>query len=563
VDLGQYDTEAKQVEALRLALSKVQDGFLLVLDNANDEEDIWAFKQTFEGFHWHVLFTSRCDNIMPEQAYKIEHLPPPLAKALFIKYYQVPQNAEEDAKIDQLLRGINYHTLLVEIFAKNAAEAKGITPLDEFIEKLENYGLFLGEDSFVIDSAHTHQHLKKNRATTDEILNALYDFSPIEQAPELRKVLVNFAVLPAQDYTTEFIYLLLTNGEKEEKKKLQQTLKALNSKGWLSQTQGQYRMNPLIQELSRKKNQPTLATDSETLLTRLNALLANDGAVFLHLRLPQAEPLVRPIAHLTKCLVAYPSLALASCSFKAGLYYRSVGDPVAELQSYLNYQGPIQALRQANPNNLAYERELALSHSLLGDFYLRLGDAKKAEENYSEGLRIFRKLASLDEQNSRWQQDLATSLSKMGDFYLRLGDAKKAEENYSEGLRINRKLASLDEQNTSWQQDLATSLSKMGDFYLNQGEAQEALNHYIEAKTFHEALLGIDESSVQYLFDYALDFLRIGNVFRTVGMAQEAVPILQNAQQLLQQLVTQIPEEVNFKEHLELVNEWLKEINPT
>jgi len=605
VDLANFETEEKQLAALKHALSKVQNDFLLVLDNANNKDDIWAFKQEFEGFHWHVLFTSRCEDIMAEQTYRIGTLPPPLAKALFIQYYNLPVNLDLEDKVEKIVHALNYHTLLVEIFAKNAAKAKGITSLDEFMDKLKEEGLFMGEDSFEISTDHTNQHQKRSQASTDDILNKLYDFSPFEENESLRKVLLNFAILPAQDFPIDFIYLLMTNGEKEEKKKLQVLLETLNNQGWLSQTQGSYRMNPLIQELSRNKNAKRLAAETEELLVRLNIFLQNDGSVF-RLSSQVLQAIITLIPAIGRNLKNSPSMTMASLFFKEALFSRITANAVNEAEGLKHYSKTIEKLLAKKKDDPDLNRERALALSLWGDFYLRLGDARKAEENYSQGLIINRNLAALDEGNTRWQQDLATSLSKMGDFYLRLGDARKAEENYSEALRMRRNLAALDEGNTSWQQDLATSLSKMGDFYLRLGDARKAEENYsedlkisrnlaaldegntrwqqdlatslskmgdfylrlgdmdgfekfIEAKTIHEALLEKEPENIQYLFDYALDFLRIGNVLK-MAQHENARLTLQSGRDILQSLCQKVPDDVNFKEHLELVEGWLKEM---
>jgi tetratricopeptide (TPR) repeat protein len=106
---------------------------------------------------------------------------------------------------------------------------------------------------------------------------------------------------------------------------------------------------------------------------------------------------------------------------------------------------------------------------------------------------------------------------------------------------------------------LATSLSKLGDFFMQQGLAKEAVDHYSEAKTLHEALLEVDRSSIQYLFDYALIIMRLGRVFRMAGLKTEAFDYFRHAQLFLRQLVEQLPGEINFKNHLDMVDQWLEE----
>ncbi len=252
VDLTGRD-EAQQLVALRHALSQVHDDFLLVLDNANDEDDIRVFKQEFAGFHWHVLITSRCQGVLEkEQELPISHLPPPLAKELFEKYYK-EDNPDFDALLDRLLNAIGYHTLLVELFAKNLHEASEHgTTLADILQKLEKQGLYLGEDSFRIQTPYTG-YVEKAAATTDDILDILYDFSQLSE--EQRYLLVNLALLPAEGYTMKFMIELLAP---TDRKAFHYILKGMHHKGWLSGTEKTYRLSPVVQELVLKKNAETL-----------------------------------------------------------------------------------------------------------------------------------------------------------------------------------------------------------------------------------------------------------------------------------------------------------------
>ena len=154
---------------------------MLVLDNANDDEDIRVFRQNFEGFHWHVLITSRCQGVLDkEQELPITHLPPPLAKALFMRYYQ-EDSPEFETLLDKLLEAIRYNTLLVEIFAKNMCESAELgIKMAVFLQKLEKEGLHLGKHSFEIKTDYAIA-VKQNATYTDQILDALYDFGKLNE----------------------------------------------------------------------------------------------------------------------------------------------------------------------------------------------------------------------------------------------------------------------------------------------------------------------------------------------------------------------------------------------
>ncbi len=336
VDLTGLD-EAQQLAALRHALKKVHDDFLLVLDNANDADDIRVFKQEFAGFHWHVLITSRCQGVLEkEQELPITHLPPPLAKELFEKYYR-EDSPDFDALLDRLLEAIRYHTLLVELFSKNLKEASelGMT-LSTFLQKLETEGLYLGEGSFEIQTPYTG-FVQKPAANTDEILDILYDFSTLSEAQ--RYLLVNLALLPAENYTLLFLIDVMAP---EDTKAFRATVKSLYQKGWLSGAEKTYRLSPVVQGLVLKKNQATLPADAEALLSRLAEKMENDGANFTHLRLPEAAPFARLASTLTQHLLQAPTYELAALNFNAGIYFENTGDVVQAKQAFEKY-GEISA----------------------------------------------------------------------------------------------------------------------------------------------------------------------------------------------------------------------------
>ncbi len=506
VDLSGLD-EAQQIKALKLGLKQVHDNFLLVLDNANNEFDIKAFRQEFEGFHWHVLFTSRCQGVIEKELeLHIEYLPPPLAKELFERYYK-EDNADFDQTLDAVLKAIQYHTLLTEVFAKNLKKAKKLS-LKEFLTKLETEGLFLGEDNFEID--HTYSAAKKkNIASTDEILNILYDFSKLEE--EERLLLIRMALLPAETYEIDYIENLFTNGSKEQSNGLTKLLADLYHSGWTGGTEDEnYRLSPVIQKLVLNKHKKTLGSDAELLLDKLNELLENDGSVFKNLTGQQATYFTRLIPAIGKALKNHQSLALSNLYYNNALSAKILGDRVVEQIALKYFAETIDLLLSIDADNKRYLRAKALSNSLLGDFYLRLGDAKKAEENYSHSLSIFRNLTALDEGNTRWQQDLATSLSIMGDFYI---------------------------------------LSE---------KVEEAMKALAEAKTLHEKLLEQEPDNVNYLFDYALDFLRIGMLFKQYQQ-NNYKEILANGETILKQLCEKVPNDVNYKKHLEMVERLINE----
>ena len=89
---------------------------LLVIDNANDSEDILNNKNTIESFGWKVLFTSRSKpsgtTIIP-----VEELDPDDARELFCRFYK---REIDDEVLTKLLAHIEYHTLLTRASGKGS-----------------------------------------------------------------------------------------------------------------------------------------------------------------------------------------------------------------------------------------------------------------------------------------------------------------------------------------------------------------------------------------------------------------------------------------------------------
>lgn len=266
--------EADQIVALKTAISNMEGDFLLVLDNANDEGHIMEFLQQFRGFKWNVLITSRSREVLDfkDNEMHLEHLSPVEAKALFLEYYR-EASEDFDQLLDRFLEGLNYHTLLIEVFAKNLKEASELRMnLKGFIEELDAKGLILDENNnFDIRSSWTG-NVKKKAATTNDILEILYDFTKLSE--EDRLFLVNMSLLPSENYTMQFLLELF---EPEKIRTFGDALKDLYRKGWIGGVDGGdkplYRLSPVIQSLVHAKNRNTLWEDGQALFLRLKELL--------------------------------------------------------------------------------------------------------------------------------------------------------------------------------------------------------------------------------------------------------------------------------------------------
>ncbi|WP_221225621.1 tetratricopeptide repeat protein, partial [Runella defluvii] len=425
--------EDQQLDALKRALAAVEHNMLLVLDNANDPDDIRVFKQHFGGFHWHVLLTSRCAGVLDKhQELPIVHLPPPLAKALFTKYYH-EDSPDFEALLDRLLLALQYHTLSVEIFAKNMAilASRGET-LADLVKRLETEGLFLGKRSFSITTDYT-DFTRIEARNSDDILDRFYNFAKLTE--DARFWLVQMALLPPEEYKFTFLCSLFGQDAIQF-----DDLHALAQRGWLTQTAQGFKISPVIQAIALRKNQTTLGTDAQALLDKLNYILEADADNLLNISLTEAAPYVQPVAHLSKCLREHPSWDIGSYNFSAGIYYNNTGDLVEARKCYDNYQTIYQQLLAQDPETLSYKNGLAISYSKLGGIYEATGDWKNALLNYQERNKIGKEIYESSPENLSYKNGLAISYSKLGGIYEQTGDWKNALLNYQEQLRIFKEI---------------------------------------------------------------------------------------------------------------------------
>ena len=391
VDLAGLDAK-DQLIVLKRSIADIRDEFLLVLDNANDETEIEKFKKEFAGFHWHVLITSRCNGVLDEgQELTIDHLPPPLAKALFERNYK-ENTPEFDTLLNRLLEALQYHTLSIELFSKNMRllRERGET-LADFLKQLETEGLFLGKRSFTVVTDYTYNTRIEAR-TSDEILNRFYDSAKLDE--EKRYWLVNMALLPAEDYSFLFLCELFDQDKFEF-----QELHKLAKTGWLSKSETGFKISPVIQQLALSKNAETLGDDAYDLLMKLNQILENDAYDLLNIELADAAPYVRPVTFLSRALKRHPDWNIANYNYNSGLYFRNVGDFLSARLCYENYGDIFRTLLKDDPKNSGYLNGVAVSYENIGRIYQNTGNPQKALENFEEYNRLAKIITTTDPTN--------------------------------------------------------------------------------------------------------------------------------------------------------------------
>ena len=225
----QTDTLAQQRDKLLRGMANLNKPCLLVIDNANEVEDLernYLLLRSCSNFH--LLLTSRITEFEQAQFYPIAGLPEDKALQLFEKLYKKPLNEGEKSIFSNIYQAIGGNTLVVEVLAKNLYlfnRLKQQYSLADLLQDLQSKGLLaLSHTQAVTVGYQAKAVLRKEKP--EDIIAAMYDLSDLTRAETA--LLSVFAVLPAESIGFETVENLLPNTENLEKNAL-----SLAQRGWI------------------------------------------------------------------------------------------------------------------------------------------------------------------------------------------------------------------------------------------------------------------------------------------------------------------------------------------
>ena len=255
LDPKSYETEGAAM-VLR-ALKNLEGQKLLILDNANDADELLNWRNRLQSAGCHVLVTSRA-TLDGWDPIRVDELSVDEARALFRKHAKLDETQADDATIDRILQKIERHTLLTELLAKSAEKSR--ISLAELENRLANTD-FLSDEALSRRAIDTGQHGQsvEDRAKQAK-LDAYLDFIFEEMTvlPEGQKnALRAFALLPPAIFFEEAFLeknLFDTLGLPFQLDDIERLVQA----GWLvgpgqDASVVQYAMHPLVGRLVFRK----------------------------------------------------------------------------------------------------------------------------------------------------------------------------------------------------------------------------------------------------------------------------------------------------------------------
>jgi len=359
---------------LLIFLHEIDGNNLLIIDNANNLQNLLNVKRNIETLRWKVIITSRTEppgyNNIP-----VDKLDKKDAKILFDRYYK---RDYKDELLDKLLEKIEYHTLLTELLAKAANENPDLDlpKLCDILDKKD-----LSADELQIDIVTEHELDKENRLKMIQLykyINKIFDATVSKLKNEEKQYLRYFAVLPSQfiEFTDLLDYFQIN---KKDKTRFGNTLNLLYRKGWLIREKNTYKAHSLIQTIAREKLQPNIK-NCEVLIDTFKWKLyteAGDNPLNKKEFVPYAEILLKTIKT--------ENTEIATLSNNLSIIFRDFGNYKKALE--YNMKAIEIEEKVLEPNH----PDLATSYSNIAATYSDLGDYEKALEYNLKVIEIYKK----------------------------------------------------------------------------------------------------------------------------------------------------------------------------
>jgi tetratricopeptide (TPR) repeat protein len=504
----------QRLEILLQAMANLKKPCLLVLDNANELDDLEAHYQRLRRCsNFHLLLTTRITEFGQAETCRIEGLPEGEALELFRKYYpKFPPGEEEIFK--QIRSAVGGNTLVVELLAKNLAllnRLKTRYSLADLLADLQGRGLLQLTQSQEVRTDYQSKTGQMRSAKPEDIIAAMYDLTDL--LAEETALLSVFAVLPAESIPFATLEALLPGTPD-----LDTHLLALAQKGWLSMENkpsessdgsksspddapdSHFKCSPVVQEVTRRKN-PRLRKDCQPLVDALIEKLRYEGGTghFLNATYDEALLFARYAEAVSDAFLEQPDSGLSILGERIGNYHITTGNIERGLFFFEKIIQNYEALLAAEPNNPDFKNGLAISYEKLGDTHTALGNLDKALTYFEDETTLFEELYASYPQNVGFKNGLAISYSKLGDTHTALGNLDKALTYFEERSRLGKELYASYPQNVGFKNGLAISYAKLGEFSRDQlKDPNKARTYFQQAESLWVELVRDAPQYVQF-----------------------------------------------------------------
>jgi tetratricopeptide (TPR) repeat protein len=496
------DPPIKQFEKVIAALGDKKGRNLLMIDNASATAASYL-GQLSQLDNWRILLTSR-DNIQNCTPFKLDVLKPKEAADLFNRIYG---KSVYDDILPQILRGIGYHTLTIELIAAYARE-KNLS-IEALQAELNKRGLRNLDDYDVTVP-------KSDRIQS---LNAhLRDTFFLDLSDDEKDIMRYLSILPpdgADIVTSLMSKEKLSNyfGKNDNFVAFHNVLKGLVKLHWVIERKGAFALHPVIQETTYLQLKPDVENCAVLIKNIIDWFKPDEAA---------HEPIINraPFASLGESILkgVYKTdenfkegdLNVAMLAAWLDNLFRDLG------QNYKSLDYSLKALAIWDKVLPTDHPDLASSYNNLAETYRALGQNDKSLEYNQKTLVIREKVLPSDHPN------LAQSYNNLAVTYGALGQHDKRLEYNQKALNIWDKVLPTDHP------DLASSYNNLAETYRALGENNKSLEYNQKALNIREKVLPPDHPNLAISYNnLALTFGAIGQNDKNLEYNRKALVILE------------------------------------
>ncbi len=549
----------QRLDVLIMAMASLPKPCLLVIDNANDLEDLRQFLPHLQRCsNFHILFTTRINYFPQLASYKIEPLTQDQALQVFKAHYPAFE-PQEEALFYEIYASVQGNTLVLELLAKNLHNFNNKLKKNYLLADLRRdleQGLLQLSKSSAVDIRYQAQGTGLRHEKIEVIIAAMYDL--VDLSPAEIQMLSIFAVLPAESIPFESLEALSLGLDG-----LDFTLRVLAQKGWLdyNEAAAAFKCSPVIQEVVRVKNK-NLLEDCRGLIDGLIDRLKYEGDIGYLLNSNYSEAILW--ARWATAVVGMPWSADNSIGILCeclGYYQRTTGN-LAQALSFFEKQNRIcQELNIVYPENVEFKNSLAISYSKLGEIHVVLGDLDLALTFFKQFNSLEKQLFSIFPANAEIKNGLAVSYCKLGDIYRDQRDLLQALTFFEQYKNLKEELYATYPQEVSSKYGLAISYSRLGDTYRELGDLISALAFFEKQNKLNEELFTAYPQNVAFKNGLAVSYSKLGSIHRDQGDLKMALTFFKRSNDLEKELTDNYPENVEFKNGLAISYSKLGQIN--
>lgn len=539
----------ERVEVLLQEMASLQSPSLLVIDNANDLEDLENVYLALRSLpNFHVLLTTRISSFEEEVFYRVEPLPEQIVISLFKTHYP-GHDPEEDELLYGIIDAVGFNTLAIELLAKNLKIINQIETeycLTDLWKDLQKRKLLSLQRSKEVKVSYKAKGFALRKEKPEDIIKAMYDLRELDQGEY--KSLSIFSVLPPENISAEILKSFLPDFQN-----LKKSILAIAQKGWIeyNATEISFKVSPVIQEVCIAKTE-NLFDNCKDLISNLNNKLQFNAVGESGIEIPNYEEAILGIRYGESILNSINSLdyQLVLLNEKMGTFHKTKGNLKDALRFYGQQNKLAEKLYEANPQNDFFKYIITISYNHLGNTYRSLGNIMDALSFYKMDIELSQELCEAHPQSFEFKNSLGISYEKLGEIHLSLGNLEEAMQCFQMRFQISHELHQLFPQNESFLYGFAISSQWLGNLYQSLGNIDEAMKLFNLYNELAKQLYEVYPENAEFKNILAISYLKIGGVHGLLGNLKEALQFFQQHNHLEQQLYEEHPYNIGFKNSL-------------